>query len=48
MERDLNNIIRFFARKYKIDLSLKDAMDKVGMKYPDEGSNDGTATPEVN
>lgn len=48
LERDLNNILRFFARKYKIDLSLKDAMDRVGMMYQDEGSNDGTATQEVN
>jgi RIO kinase 2 len=48
LERDLKNILRFFARKYKIDLSLKDAMDKVGMTYQDEGSNNGTAMPEVN
>jgi RIO kinase 2 len=47
MERDLNNILRFFARKYRIDFSLKDAMDKVGMKYQDQGSNDGTAISEV-
>lgn len=48
LERDVNNILRFFARKYKIDLSLKDAMDKVGMTYQDEGPNNGTATQEVN
>jgi RIO kinase 2 len=48
LERDLNNILRFFARKYKIDLSMKDAMNRIGMEYQDEGSNDGTATPEVN
>lgn len=48
LERDLNNILRFFARKYKIDLSMKDVMDRVGMKHPDEGSNDGAEAPEVN
>jgi RIO kinase 2 len=32
MERDLTNILRFFDRKYKIDLSLKDALNKVGIK----------------
>ena len=32
LERDLTNILRFFARKYKIDYALKDALDKVGMK----------------
>lgn len=48
LERDLFNILRFFARKYKIDLSLEEAMDRVGMKHPDEGSNDGMATQEVN
>lgn len=48
LERDLNNILRFFARKYMIDLSLKDALERVGIKHQDEVSNDGTQTLEVN
>lgn len=32
LERDLGNILRFFSRKYKIDLFLKDALEMVGMK----------------
>lgn len=47
LERDLNNILRFFARKYKIDLSLKDAADRVGMEHQIEGPSAGTATSEV-
>jgi RIO kinase 2 len=44
LERDLTNILRFFARKYKIDLSIKDAMSRVEMK---DKKADPTADREV-
>jgi RIO kinase 2 len=44
LERDLTNILRFFARKYRIDLSIKDAMSRVGMQ---EEKMDPTADREV-
>lgn len=31
LERDLANILRFFARRYKIDLPLEDALSRIGV-----------------
>jgi RIO kinase 2 len=34
--RDLTNVLRFFSRRYKIDLTLEEALTEVTAKPPDE------------
>lgn len=38
LKRDLSNILRFFSRKYKIDLSMDDALAKVREEHPAAGT----------